>query len=318
MPHEIIVVDDGSTDDTSKVLGRFGPPVIVAQQTKAGVSAARNLAMRLSTGDAVMFLDSDDVLLPNCIERTIEQLEAYDDVDVVYADVNLIDPKGKHLGVFSELYAGERPSGMVLGEISYRWSVITVSSTLVRRTALEHIEFDVSLTSAEDFDFWRRLAARGRFLYLDEVLACYRYHGGQVTATQIQPSLDSAVEVQRRIMAMPEFGQVSRRHKSRLYCHHGARNAMLGKCDVARQMFLRAIRTQPSYPTAYLLFALGLLGDHALRFAIEKKRQCSIGQLSRLITNVALPDIPLREDSLLGSATIPLADSAFTEGGCRG
>lgn len=286
--HEIIVVDDGSTDDTPEILKQFSAPVSVIRQSNQGLSAARNVAMRQATGDAIMFLDADDLLLPNCIEDTISVMEHNPAVDVVYSDVRLVDQQGRELGIFSDLYPGERPCGHVLGELGYRWSVITVSSTTVRRSALAGIEFDEGLSSsAEDFEMWRRLAAHSEFQYLDKVTACYRYHTGQITATRARATQEGAIEVQRRLMDMPEFEEEPAHTKSKLYQHHGIRQAEVGNIGIARSMFWRALRTEPLAPLSYGLLALSCLGESVLNYVINKRRQVAIGALSKVILSVA-------------------------------
>ena len=287
-PHSIIVVDDGSTDDTPEILRRFSAPVTVIRQSNQGLSAARNAAMRQATADVIMFLDADDLLLPNCIEDTVSVLEHNPAVDVVYSDVRLIDQNGRDLGTFSELYPGERPSGRVLGELGYRWSVITVSSTTVRRSALKDIEFDIGLSSsAEDFEMWRQLAAQSQFQYLDKVTACYRYHTGQITATRARATQEGAIEVQRRLMSMPEFAAESHHTKSKLYQHHGIRQAEVGNLSTARSMFWRAVVEEPMAPMSYGLLALSCLGERAMNYVINKRRQVAIGALSKVIMSVA-------------------------------
>lgn len=322
MPHEIFVVDDGSTDSTPQLLSKFGAPVIVIRQENQGQSAARNHAIAQATGDAIMFLDADDLLLPTCIERSVAVMESDTAVDVVYSDCYLVDGEAKKLGVFSDVYPAPRPSGMILGELGYRWSVINISSTLVRRSALEGVAFDATLTrsGADDFDLWRQLAAKGKFQYVDEVLACYRCHSGQMSATRIGEALDGAMEVQRRIIEMKEFSHVSRKSKSRLYCHHGARNAMLGECGVARKMFWRAIQSDPFYPTSYALLGLALLGDRALQYAVLKQRQVMSGEINQMISGTAVLPAKLQrsQPGASKSRALAVAGTALAEGGCRG
>jgi hypothetical protein len=232
-----------------------------------------------------MFLDADDLLLPTCIERSVQLLEQNLDIDVVYSDCYLVDGDANRLGVFSEIYPVDRPVGRILGELGYRWSVINISSTLVRRSAMEGIQFDTSLTrsGADDFEYWRRLAACSAFGYVDEVLACYRCHDAQMSSTRIQEALEGAIEVQRRIIEMPEFAEVAPQIKARVLCHHGARNAMIGRFDAAEQMFRRAIRTLPRHPAGYALLALSFLGDEILRFVLLKRRQLTSGRLNKMI-----------------------------------
>ena len=279
---EIIVVDDGSTDDTDAVLSQFERSVSVVRQPNGGLSAARNRGLAAATGDIVLFLDSDDLLMPTCIEHVLESMEAHPEVDVVHSDCYMIDQRGNRLGVYSDLHRGEHPSGMILGALGHSWFLINISSAAVRRSALRGIEFDVWLAPnasgrpvvgfAEDFEFWRELAPRSRFLYLDEKLACYRYHDSQVTTSEVK-TIEGALEVQRRIMEMPEFEQVSRRDKAKLYCSHGARHASLDRGSVARSMFWRAVRTSPTYLAGYVLLALSMAGNRAVQYAIRKRRQ---------------------------------------------
>lgn len=322
VPHEIFVVDDGSTDETQQVLSRFAAPVIVIRQENQGQSAARNLAIARATGDAIMFLDADDLLLPSCIEQSVAPLERDPAVDVVYSDSYLVDGDAKRLGVFSEIYPAPRPSGMILGELGYRWSVINISSTLVRRSALSGVAFDGTLarSGADDFDLWRQLAAKGRFQYVDEVLGCYRCHSGQMSATRIGEALDGAMQVQRRIIDMKEFGQVPSKTKARLFCHHGARNAMLGECGTARQMFWRAIRSNPLYPTSYALLGLSMLGDRALQYVVLKRRQIVSGEINQMISGTAVLPTNLQRTQPAAPAFAALtpAGTALAEGGCRG
>ena len=84
-PDEVLVVDDGSTDDTLSILERYGPPVRVIRKNKnEGRSAARNTALIASRSDAVMFLDSDDLLLPHCLERMAAMFERCPELGVVW------------------------------------------------------------------------------------------------------------------------------------------------------------------------------------------------------------------------------------------
>jgi glycosyltransferase involved in cell wall biosynthesis len=272
--NQVIVVDDGSTDDTRRTLRRFGRSIDVISQPNRGLSAARNRGIAQAAGDVLLFLDSDDLLMPNCIDRSLQVLEERPEVDVVYSDCRLIDRAGNQLGVMSQVQPGKRPSGRILAELGYRWFFLNISSSSVRRSALRDIEFDESLSSsAEDFEFWRRLAVESRFFYVDEILSCYRHHDSQITATRVVETLDGAIEVQRRIMEMPEFQDASRDDQARLYCLHGVKHAERGRCDVARKYFLRSLRTSPGHRAAYALLGLSLLGGRPLRYAITKRRK---------------------------------------------
>jgi glycosyltransferase involved in cell wall biosynthesis/CTP:molybdopterin cytidylyltransferase MocA len=275
-PDEIIVVDDGSTDETDRVLSAFGSPVTVVRQPNRGRSAARNAALRAAKTDAVLFLDSDDWLMPSCVERCVQELESRPEVGVVYSDTYLCNAAGEPIGLYSQVLPGNRPSGQVLGELARR-NFLTVTS-MIRRSCLEGITFEQGLEYFEDYDVWRRLAVRCEFQYVDEPLLRYRLHEA-MTSTRVPQMLASEVEVQRRILAMSEFAALPGGEQAGAFCVHGCKQAVLGDIGGARLAFLKSIRTLPTYAGAYPLLFLSLLGKRVLQFAILQRRKWSGNRL---------------------------------------
>ena len=176
--HEIIVVDDGSTDNTREIAERFGDKIVYVYQQNAGLSAARNTGIRHSTGDVVAFLDADDVWYP---EKTAKQLEAFNgdpDIGMVYCSIREFDSTtGQTLTVWTR--GGNELGALEALLMFHESTVIAIGSTgMVRREVIESIgDFDTGLRHSEDWDFSYRVARKYKLAFVPEVLAGYRNHG---------------------------------------------------------------------------------------------------------------------------------------------
>ena len=169
---EIIVVDDGSTDDSRQVLERYGERVRVVAQRNQGVSAARNTGIEHSRGELVAFLDADDMWHPDKLAKQVP-LFGSPTVGLVYCAVQYVDESGRPLGTN---FTGRR--GRVLREIALlRGTVVLAggSTAMVRRECFAKAGgFDREMSTAADWDMWRRIACYWEVDVAREPLMQYR------------------------------------------------------------------------------------------------------------------------------------------------
>lgn len=163
---EVIVVDDGSHDDSVEVARRY--PVRLVQQANAGVARARNRGAATATGPLIVFLDADDVLAPTFVERCWEALRT-EGPGVGYAYTQM-----QAFGDKTDLFASRPFDGPALFEGNF-----VPVTTLLRRRAFEAVGgFDPSWPAHEDHEFWARLFVRGfSGKFVEAPLLRYRFHG---------------------------------------------------------------------------------------------------------------------------------------------
>ena len=171
---EVVVVDDGSTDNASEVASRYaGAGVRLIRQENRGRSAARNRGLDETQGKYVVFLDSDDRLLPEALETGVKELEAHPACALVFGRHMLIETDGSSLGSPSPPYTG----GTDYYETLLRDSYPGLNDVMFRRAVLEAVcGFDTSLPVAEDYDLYLRVASKFAIHHHDEVVAQYRRH----------------------------------------------------------------------------------------------------------------------------------------------
>lgn len=171
---ECIVVDDGSTDDTAKVIEAFGEDVKHIRQSRQGVSRARNRGAHLARGDVVAFLDHDDIWLPDKLEQQLAALPAEEAAMIVCA-MEVIDAHGAPLATKRLRPLGALAEGMLTFDGT---ETVSCSSTgVVRRDAFLALGgFDPELSMSADWDLLFRAVLNGSLRYVDEPLVRYRVH----------------------------------------------------------------------------------------------------------------------------------------------
>jgi glycosyltransferase involved in cell wall biosynthesis len=207
---EIIVVDDGSTDDTAEVLRPYLSHIRCIHQEQRGLSGARNRALEVISGEYVRLLDADDALCPDTLSRQAELLDRYPRVALVHGQAHIVDSGGNVRGLRkSRLPNGAAtvlPSARAFRRL-LRGNDICVSTAMVRMTALQRVgPFQRESFPGEDWDMWLRITAYYDQAYIPKPLAYYRVHGRSITAGYTLSSfLNSHLHTLRTLFARPDL-----------------------------------------------------------------------------------------------------------------
>ena len=199
---EIIVIDDGSTDDSRAIVERFGPKVHYVLQDNAERGAARNHGLRLAKGKYIAFLDSDDLWLPTKAEEDVAFLERNPGVGLLCTDAIQIDGDGKELKVLRAKAASGRVSDNLL-----RHNFVLMAAHLARTSLLREIggfREERQLAGSEDWEMWVRLSLRTEFAYAPRLSGKVRTHPDNTmsNAAAMHRSMARAIELFRQNEAL--------------------------------------------------------------------------------------------------------------------
>lgn len=192
--HEIIVVDDGSVDDSVEVLNSFGSSIRVVVQKNAGVAAARNKGVEIATGDFFAFLDADDYWYPQKLEKQIQKFSSDTEIGFVHCGSTYVDQKGARI---KDYVVGEE--GWLADELLKFKPVVIANTLVIKRKYFSKIGgFDTKreLHPSEDWDLCYRLSRICKLGFVREPLLYYRQHGtgGHTNIERMERAMSIAFE----------------------------------------------------------------------------------------------------------------------------
>lgn len=246
---ETIVVDDGSTDDTRRILDKYGNRIRVIHLRRGGPALARNAGVAASREEYVAFLDADDEWLPGFLEKATSALEGSPDSVLAFSDILPVDHRGTPVAHFDR--AGELRRAPTMSEMLTRWWPILTSAVVMSRRVFQLCGgFPAEFTAAgyEDSWLWLRAREHGGFKYIHEPLVVYR----------MTPELQRMAKYTRGFnifsrMVRDRYGADGSRLIADLRRSHasslgflGLLNLRLGNRAQARSNFVCALRYRPT------------------------------------------------------------------------
>lgn len=254
---ELIVCDDGSSDSTASIVQSYVKQdfrIRLISQTNAGGAAARNTAYAASTGEYVVLLDADDMILPEKLQIQASILDQNPEAGLVYGDTWFCDQDGTRIELESQRFPGQHQQGDVFALLCCG-NMMAVHSAMIRRIAIDAVGGIHHPTKMQiaDWDLWVRIAERYPFVYHSDPVADYRLHP-MMSARQD----DARKQVLQRefnisrMESLPRFSKLDRKEKARVYFASGRFCACWKVTSHALKYYVRSWEYNPFYLKNYL------------------------------------------------------------------
>jgi glycosyltransferase involved in cell wall biosynthesis len=258
--YELIVVDDGSTDNTRQLIEPLRDRLRYLWRSQGGPSAARNTGIRASRGELIAFLDADDLWLPHKTAAQVSYLGQHPTVGLVCARTAAMDRIAPDVdsplavercrsGEVLTLEAGAAFAKLLLEQRN----PIATSTVMLRRRCLERVGmFDESLMRVEDFNLWLRIGRHFALSRLPEVQSLHRHHDANLARSREAMRVATIASLDRICALYPEAARLRDRVVAGLYYRRGLQDLLERRPREARANFGRTIRhralTIPAYP----------------------------------------------------------------------
>jgi glycosyltransferase involved in cell wall biosynthesis len=265
---DVVLVDDGSTDETLARVKATGYPIRCVEQANAGPAAARNRALRMAKGEYIAFLDSDDLWPEGKLAHQLALMQAHPDIGLLFGDCRQFDEQGEYAQTLLEgggrdlafwghpLYVLRPYAKLMQGNF------ITTGSIVIRRACVNRVGyFDENLRLVEDLEYWLRIALEFPIAHVDTVCLLRRRHEDNTSRDQVAMSLAflSVLESHRRQFyeAILEQGAEIDARMTREYEELGHLYMRRHAHRAAARSYLRAFNRRPGVrPVYYLATAL--------------------------------------------------------------
>jgi glycosyltransferase involved in cell wall biosynthesis len=267
---EIIVVDDGSTDDTNSTVLEITQKhknVRYYSRPHLGAPAARNFGLANAAGEFICFFDSDDLWPADYIETMVNALKASPDFGAVYSRITRYN-NGEIAGQYGSMV--NPPCGFITADLFSGKPFILPSSTIFRKDVWTDIFWDEALKNRQDFDMFLRISTRTKFMYVPKTHTLHRKHNNCISAAAGKDVFDNGPGVMERFYFrlggsahLPKrkaFRDISHRYR-----HFAKRNLRAGNRAVSMTLLKRAIYYCPLdlrlYVNLYRAFLLNRGND---------------------------------------------------------
>jgi glycosyltransferase involved in cell wall biosynthesis len=261
---EIVVVDDGSTDETPAVLAGFGDRIKVIRQANRRFPAARNAGVAASRGELIALIDHDDQWLPRKLEVSVAALQNDPGASLVYTEVIVVNEAGEESRA-SPTAPGTAHAPSMDEMLTRLWPIMP-STVVMRRTAFDRAGgFSESL--GEDLDFWPRIREQGTFVYLPDRLV--RFTFGQLYPKVLNRDVGPSgfVDLIRARYGSRADGLVNdfMQHRVRMISNAGVIEMSRGNMAGARRCFMKALSYDRFHMKIYLRIARTYLPKRVAR-----------------------------------------------------
>ena len=257
--YEVVIVDDGSTDGTDEMIASMSEDIRYFKQENAGDAAARNTLIKMAAGKYITFIDSDDLLYPDTVERLIDSVESYDGQACGYGGYIRIDENGKELPTKQK----KLPSGVITIPLFEQILVHSCGSIFPRQALVDKDGFNSALRVCSDYQNWLELSTKYTFVAQDEPTFKRRRHGNNLSVLSFENLLTEHNVLEDFYYnnggkdCVPENIAMPRLAKESYRVAMAAKKEDKG-LDIVNQYLSQAVKRKFTLKTGIKLFALKL------------------------------------------------------------